>query len=161
MDSVDSWEMILTSRCRVATNVLDYVTAIKVSDASMKCSTHAETAVVEIASNVYEQLPLRVTYRTTRITPRNKRHESLCDRDTSWLIHCFIKTSHYQSRFAGKISTNEAIRTFQTLPWDEASLREWLPFNRKSSFATILRFFNVIDLYIKIQWGIKDKKQSC
>jgi len=36
----------------------------------MKCSTHAEAAVVGIASNVYEQLPLRVTYRTTRISLR-------------------------------------------------------------------------------------------
>jgi len=34
----------------------------------MKCSTHAEAAVVGIASNVYEQL--RVTYRTTRISLR-------------------------------------------------------------------------------------------
>jgi len=62
--------MVLTFRCRVATNVSDYVTAVKVSDASMKCSTHAEAAVVGIASNVYEQLPLRVTYRTTRISLR-------------------------------------------------------------------------------------------
>lgn len=42
----------------VATDVLDYVTAVKASDASMKCSTHAETTAVGIASNVYEQLPL-------------------------------------------------------------------------------------------------------
>lgn len=93
----------------------------------MKCST----------LNVYESLPLGVICRTTRIIPRDKRHES--SRDISWLVHRFIKTS--QARFAGEISANEAMRAFRTPTWDEANSREW--FSKSRTF--ISRMFSEND----------------
>lgn len=60
----------------------------------MKCSTHAETTAVGIASNVYEQLPLRAICRATRITPQDKWHESSHDASIVVAIcTSFMKTS--------------------------------------------------------------------
>lgn len=109
-----------------ATDISDYVTAVKASDASMKCSTHAETTAVGIASNVYEQLPLGVICRTARIAPRNKRHESSRDRNISRLVHRFMKI--FSSRFADKASCEqEAMHASRTLTWGEDSTRQWFP----------------------------------
>lgn len=79
----------------------------------MKCSTHAETTTVGIASNVYEQLPLRAICRATRIThnQQDKWHEFSHDAEyscsDSYVVHenvCHV--------FAEKIN---AMRVFRVL----------------------------------------------
>lgn len=89
----------------------------------MKCSTHAETTAAPAG---LRQMFTNSFHSGWYVVPRAslrdvKRHEFSHDRDASWLVCCFIKTSHSQSRFANEISVNEAMRAFRALTWDEAS----------------------------------------
>lgn len=73
----------------------DYVTAVKASDASMKCSTcrdyHCRDCVkcLRIASTWGD-----ILYHASR----NKRHESSRDRDISQLVHRFMKIFPSQTK---------------------------------------------------------------